>query len=41
MLLTSYRLDRFGDLFKFTASPPNSFVGFVDRNGVRIYRRKD
>ncbi|MGE4291762.1 MAG: ATP-binding protein [Desulfovibrio sp.] len=38
VLLTSYRLERFGDLFRYTSFPENSFVGFVDHKGMRIFR---
>jgi PAS domain S-box-containing protein len=37
-LLTSIRLDRYGDLFKHTRFPENSFVGVCDRNGTRLFR---
>ena len=38
VLLTSVRLDRYGELFKHTLFPSNSFVGVCDRNGARIFR---
>jgi PAS domain S-box-containing protein len=38
VLLTSYRLDRFGELFEFISFPENSFVGAVDHRGQRLFR---
>ena len=38
VLLTSIRLDTYGDLFKQTRFPENSFVGVCDRNGLRLFR---
>jgi len=40
-LLTSIRLDRYGELFKHTRFPENSFVGVCDRNGTRLFRYPD
>ena len=37
-LLTSIRLDRYGELFKHTRFPDNSFVGVCDKNGTRLFR---
>jgi PAS domain S-box-containing protein len=38
VLLTSIRLDRYGELFRYTRFPDNSFVGICDHNGIRLYR---
>ena len=38
VLLTSIRLDRYGELFKHTRFPENSFIGVCDRNGARLFR---
>ncbi len=38
VLLTSIRLDRYGDLFKHTRFPDNSFIGVCDSNGARLFR---
>jgi len=38
VLLTSIRLDTYGDLFKHTRFPENSFVDVCDRNGRRLFR---
>jgi PAS domain S-box-containing protein len=38
VLLTGIRLDRYGELFKHTRFPDNSFVGVCDRNGTRLFR---
>jgi PAS domain S-box-containing protein len=38
VLLTSIRLDRYGELFRHTRFPENSFVGVCDRNGTRLFR---
>jgi PAS domain S-box-containing protein len=38
VLLTSIRLDTYGDVFKHTRFPENSFVGVCDRNGLRLFR---
>ena len=41
ILLTSIRLDRYGELFRYTHFPENSFVGISDHNGIRLYRFPD
>jgi len=41
VLLTSIRLDRYGELFRYTHFPENSFVGICDHNGIRLYRFPD
>ncbi len=41
VLLTSIRLDAFGQQFQRMSFPENSFVGACDHNGVRIYRYPD
>ena len=38
VLLTSIRLDRYGELFEHTRFPQNSFVGICDQHGARIFR---
>jgi PAS domain S-box-containing protein len=38
VLLTSIRLDRYGELFRHTPFPDSSFVGVCDRNGLRLFR---
>ncbi len=38
VLLTAIRLDKYGELFKHTRFPENSFVGVCDRNGARLFR---
>ena len=35
-LLIGIRLDRYGDLFKHTRFPKNSFIGVCDRNGTLV-----
>ncbi|SFJ91025.1 PAS domain S-box-containing protein [Desulfomicrobium apsheronum] len=38
VLLTSIRLDSYGELFRHTPFPDSSFVGVCDRNGLRLFR---
>jgi PAS domain S-box-containing protein len=38
ILLTSIRLDRYGELFRYTHFPENSFVGICDHKGTRLFR---
>ena len=38
VLLTSMRLDRYGELFEHTRFPQNSFVGICDQHGARVFR---
>ena len=38
VLLTSIRLDRYGELFRQIRFPDNSFIGVCDRNGRRLFR---
>lgn len=38
VLLTSLRLDTYGELFNAATFPPDSFVGICDDNGRRLFR---
>jgi len=41
VLLTSLRLDRYGELFRDARFPAESFIGVTDRNGIRLFRYPD
>jgi PAS domain S-box-containing protein len=38
VLLTSIRLDNYGEVLRQATLPPNSFIGVCDHNGKRLYR---